>query len=71
MAGGALRARTDEHTSELRWSGPGPRGDIPGYETRGGATRDGRAVSVAVTALPTTDAGGANVLAALDEALCH
>ncbi|WP_369056467.1 serine hydrolase domain-containing protein [Kineococcus terrestris] len=28
-------------------------GDIPGFETRGGATEDGRAVQVAVTALPT------------------
>ncbi|NAZ88675.1 serine hydrolase domain-containing protein, partial [Kineococcus indalonis] len=28
-------------------------GDIPGFETRGGATEDGRAVQVAVTSLPT------------------
>ncbi|WP_432535044.1 serine hydrolase domain-containing protein [Kineococcus arenarius] len=28
-------------------------GDIPGFETRGGATEDGRAVTIAVTALPT------------------
>ncbi|WP_432491840.1 serine hydrolase domain-containing protein [Kineococcus auxinigenes] len=27
-------------------------GDIPGFETRGGATEDGRAVTIAVTALP-------------------
>ncbi|WP_166663196.1 hypothetical protein [Streptomyces sp. KS 21] len=29
-------------------------GDIPGYETRGGATEDGRAVSVAVTVMRRT-----------------
>jgi D-alanyl-D-alanine carboxypeptidase len=53
-------------------------GDIPGYETRGGVTKDGRAFSVAVTALPGTfqdtpeEAGKAHdaVLATVDAALC-
>ncbi|MGW6935195.1 serine hydrolase domain-containing protein [Lentzea sp. NPDC054927] len=53
-------------------------GDIPGYETRGGVTQDGRAFSVAVTALPGTfqdtpeEAGKAHdaVLATVDAALC-
>jgi D-alanyl-D-alanine carboxypeptidase len=53
-------------------------GDIPGYETRGGVTENGRAFSVAVTALPGTfqdtseDAQKAHeaVLATVDSALC-
>ncbi|MFI6098705.1 serine hydrolase domain-containing protein [Lentzea sp. NPDC051213] len=53
-------------------------GDIPGYETRGGVTEDGRAFSVAVTALPGTfqdtpeEAAKAHeaVLATVDSALC-
>ncbi|MFD1940386.1 serine hydrolase [Nonomuraea mangrovi] len=45
-------------------------GDISGYETRNGVTEDGRAATVAVTALPTTDAGAERVNAALDTALC-
>jgi D-alanyl-D-alanine carboxypeptidase len=53
-------------------------GDIHGYETRGGVTKDGRAFSVAVTALPGTfqdtpeGAGEAHnaVLATVDAALC-
>lgn len=53
-------------------------GDIPGYETRGGVAEDGRAFSVAVTALPGTfqdtpeEAMKAHdaVLATVDAALC-
>ena len=53
-------------------------GDIHGYETRGGVTENGRAFSVAVTALPGTfqdtpeDAQKAHeaVLATVDSALC-
>ncbi|GAB7192118.1 serine hydrolase domain-containing protein [Kineococcus sp. NUM-3379] len=55
----------------LAW---GHGGDIPGYETRGGATDDGRAVTVAVTAIPTALedplASATRVLALVDEALC-
>ncbi|WP_437579341.1 serine hydrolase domain-containing protein [Sorangium sp. So ce887] len=56
-------------------------GDILGYETSGGVTEDGRAVTVAVTALPSAlpgvqtieDAKAAyeNVLALVDAALCE
>jgi D-alanyl-D-alanine carboxypeptidase len=54
-------------------------GDIPGYETRGGATEDGRAVSVTVTALPsalpTGQAGqqtaADHVIDFVDTALCE
>ncbi|MFJ9697033.1 serine hydrolase domain-containing protein [Kitasatospora sp. NPDC101183] len=45
-------------------------GDIPGYETRGGATEDGRAVNVAVTTVPPDAAGTARVEAAVDAAFC-
>ena len=53
-------------------------GDIHGYETRGGVTADGRAFSVAVTALPGTVQGTPEaadkahnaVLATVDAALC-
>jgi D-alanyl-D-alanine carboxypeptidase len=51
-------------------------GDIHGFETRGGATEDGRAVTVAVTALPGTfdqangDRAAAAVLSTVDTALC-
>ncbi|WP_437610062.1 serine hydrolase domain-containing protein [Sorangium sp. So ce834] len=55
-------------------------GDIPGYETSGGVAEDGRAVTVAVTALPSAVpsvqtreqayAVYANVLALADTALC-
>ncbi|MFD7812203.1 serine hydrolase domain-containing protein [Streptomyces sp. NPDC059785] len=55
----------------LAW---GHGGDIPGYETRGGVTADGRAVTVAVTAMPTVlpaaDRAAAHVLAFVDRALC-
>ncbi|WP_432519289.1 serine hydrolase domain-containing protein [Kineococcus sp. SYSU DK006] len=47
-------------------------GDIPGYETRGGATDDGQAVGVAVTALPAAvpdpEQAAADVLALVDTA---
>ncbi|MGO1050270.1 serine hydrolase domain-containing protein [Crossiella sp. CA198] len=49
-------------------------GDIPGYETRGGVTEDGRGVAVAVTALPGTFGNGAaahqQVLDLVDAAAC-
>ncbi|MGW1105564.1 serine hydrolase domain-containing protein [Streptomyces sp. NPDC002540] len=46
-------------------------GDIPGYETRGGATDDGRAASVAVTAVPTDEAAAQRVEKTVDTALCR
>lgn len=50
-------------------------GDIPGYETRGGATEDGRSVGLAVTALPGTFGDGEQaakaVLSAVDTAFCR
>ncbi|MHC8421450.1 serine hydrolase domain-containing protein [Streptomyces sp. NB004] len=49
-------------------------GDIDGYETRGGATDDGRSVGLAVTALPGTfgdaDKGAKAVMSAVDTAFC-
>ncbi|MFI7447138.1 serine hydrolase domain-containing protein [Nonomuraea sp. NPDC049714] len=45
-------------------------GDIDGYETRTGITEDGRAATIAVTALPTTQAAADKVNKALDTALC-
>ncbi|WP_327064122.1 serine hydrolase domain-containing protein [Kitasatospora purpeofusca] len=45
-------------------------GDIPGYETRGGATDDGRAANVAVTTIPTDEAAAQHVKDAVDRALC-
>jgi D-alanyl-D-alanine carboxypeptidase len=50
-------------------------GDIPGYETRGGATADGRVVTVAVTALPAAvgfpEQAAGHVLDFVDAALCR
>ncbi|BFV56095.1 serine hydrolase domain-containing protein [Kitasatospora sp. CMC57] len=46
-------------------------GDIPGYETRGGVTEDGRAANVAVTYMPTDRAGAEHVEAVVDTALCR
>ncbi len=45
-------------------------GDIPGYETRGAVTDDGRGVVVAVTALPTALEQIVAVEDAVDAALC-
>ncbi|MET9775935.1 serine hydrolase domain-containing protein [Streptomyces sp. NPDC006367] len=49
-------------------------GDIDGFETRGGATDDGRAVGLAVTALPGTfgddEKAAEAVVAAVDTAFC-
>ncbi|MEU9074189.1 serine hydrolase domain-containing protein [Kitasatospora sp. NPDC048538] len=45
-------------------------GDIPGYETRGGVTEDGRAVNVAVTMVPPDDAVTPHVESVIDRALC-
>ncbi len=46
-------------------------GDIVGYETRGGVTDDGRAVSIAVTSIPPDDAGMKGVQNAVDTAFCR
>ncbi|WP_411111846.1 serine hydrolase domain-containing protein [Streptomyces sp. c-19] len=46
-------------------------GDIVGYETRGGATDDGRAVNIAVTSIPVEIAGTRRVEAVVDKALCR
>jgi D-alanyl-D-alanine carboxypeptidase len=55
----------------LAW---GHGGDIPGFHTRGGATDDGRSVTLALTALPTAlpgaEAAARHVLSAVDAALC-
>jgi D-alanyl-D-alanine carboxypeptidase len=45
-------------------------GDIPGYETRGGVTEDGRAATVAVTSVPAGEAQADQVMKAMDTALC-
>ncbi|WP_405714932.1 MULTISPECIES: serine hydrolase domain-containing protein [unclassified Streptomyces] len=45
-------------------------GDIPGYETRGGVTEDGRAVNITVTSIPTDEAAVQHVKDAVDRALC-
>ncbi|MFG1706997.1 serine hydrolase domain-containing protein [Nonomuraea sp. M3C6] len=45
-------------------------GDIDGYETRNGVTEDGRAATVAVTALPATPDTMQHVIDAMDTALC-
>ncbi|WUS43037.1 beta-lactamase family protein [Kitasatospora sp. NBC_01250] len=45
-------------------------GDIPGYETRGGVTDDGRAADVAVTTIPTDPVGTTHVENVVDTALC-
>ncbi|MFE4975627.1 serine hydrolase domain-containing protein [Kitasatospora sp. NPDC056651] len=46
-------------------------GDIPGYETRGGATDDGRAVNIAVTTIPAGEGGTRHVEDVVDAALCR
>ncbi|WP_280717001.1 serine hydrolase domain-containing protein [Kitasatospora sp. MAP5-34] len=45
-------------------------GTIPGYETAGGATDDGRAVDIAVTMIPSA-AARQHIAAAVDAALCR
>ncbi|MFJ9950183.1 serine hydrolase domain-containing protein [Kitasatospora sp. NPDC091207] len=45
-------------------------GTIPGYDTAGGATDDGRAVSIAVTMIPS-GAAGQHVEATVDSAMCR
>jgi D-alanyl-D-alanine carboxypeptidase len=52
----------------LAW---GHGGDIPGYETRGGVTEDGRAATVAVTSLPAGEDQAEAVLKVVDTALCE
>ncbi|GAA4605141.1 serine hydrolase domain-containing protein [Actinoallomurus liliacearum] len=46
-------------------------GDIPGYSTSNAATEDGRAVTIAVTELPTDLAQIGHLNAAVDAALCE
>ncbi|MGW7444531.1 serine hydrolase domain-containing protein [Kitasatospora sp. NPDC054795] len=46
-------------------------GDIPGYETRGGVTDDGRAVHIAVTTVPTDYAVTRHLEDVVDAALCR
>ncbi|QZY19666.1 serine hydrolase domain-containing protein [Streptomyces decoyicus] len=46
-------------------------GSLPGYETRGGATDDGRAADVAVTMQPTDEAAMKRVERLVDRALCR
>ncbi|MFF9477959.1 serine hydrolase domain-containing protein [Streptomyces sp. NPDC014733] len=46
-------------------------GTIPGYFTFGGVTKDGRAVNIALTALPGDSATGQHVQTAVDTALCR
>ena len=45
-------------------------GDIPGFQTRGAVTADGRGVMLAVTALPTEEETAAHVEEAVDAAIC-
>jgi D-alanyl-D-alanine carboxypeptidase len=45
-------------------------GDIPGFETRGGATEDGRAVTIAVTSTPQELSQHQHVIDAVDTAFC-
>ena len=45
-------------------------GDFDGYENRNGVTADGRSVTVAVTALPSSAESAEHVNAVLDSALC-
>ncbi|ROQ95079.1 D-alanyl-D-alanine carboxypeptidase [Streptomyces sp. 2132.2] len=52
----------------LSW---GHGGSFPGYETRGGATDDGRATHVAVTTQLTDEADRRNLERAVDTALCR
>ncbi|GHC46160.1 serine hydrolase domain-containing protein [Streptomyces flavofungini] len=53
---------------ELYW---GHGGSFPGYETRGGATDDGRAANVAVTIQPTDKNAMAHVDKVVEKALCR
>lgn len=46
-------------------------GSLPGYETRGGATDDGRAANVAVTLQPTDEAAMEHAEKVVDTALCR
>nr|WP_078868848.1 serine hydrolase domain-containing protein [Streptomyces sp. NRRL B-1347] len=46
-------------------------GDIDGYETRGGVTKDGRAANVAVTRMPGAQADVDRVEKVVDTALCR
>ncbi|GHC39858.1 serine hydrolase domain-containing protein [Streptomyces cinnamoneus] len=46
-------------------------GSLPGYETRGGATDDGRAANVAVTVQPADEAVMKRVEGVVDTALCR
>lgn len=52
----------------LAW---GHGGDIDGFNTSDAATDDGRAVTIATTRLPETDAEIGHLMSAVDTALCH
>jgi D-alanyl-D-alanine carboxypeptidase len=51
-------------------AGWGHGGDIDGYETRNAAVEDGRAVTIAVTALPGSEKDALRPIEALDRSLC-
>jgi D-alanyl-D-alanine carboxypeptidase len=59
--------RIDLSCGGVAW---GHGGDIDGYENRNAITEDGRAATVAVTALPATEEAAGRVNAVLDAALC-
>nr|WP_238783046.1 serine hydrolase domain-containing protein [Streptomyces monomycini] len=46
-------------------------GTIPGYFTFGGVTENGRAVNIALTALPADDAAGQHAQTAVESTLCR
>ncbi|MFF9403068.1 MULTISPECIES: serine hydrolase domain-containing protein [unclassified Streptomyces] len=46
-------------------------GTIPGYDTKGGVTEDGRAVNIALTAMPGDSATGQHVQTAVETTLCR
>ncbi|MBD0691737.1 serine hydrolase domain-containing protein [Streptomyces sp. CBMA123] len=46
-------------------------GDIPGYESRGGATDDGRAADITVTSIPADGAVTRRLESVVDAALCR
>ncbi|MFE6867880.1 serine hydrolase domain-containing protein [Kitasatospora sp. NPDC057692] len=46
-------------------------GDIPGYETRGGVTEDGRAANITVTSIPVDGATTKHLESVVDTALCR
>ncbi|MFF2351776.1 serine hydrolase domain-containing protein [Kitasatospora sp. NPDC058115] len=59
--------RTPLSCGGVHW---GHGGSIPGYETRGGATADGRAANITITVQPGDVATARHLEAAVDAALC-